>query len=624
MAPLRPPSHQLETESRRAFERTLPHSWASHAPENDYGIDLSVDITNSENVVTGEVFKVQLKATANQTRPSVRVKNSHLEYWRSLDSPVLLVLYTSATQTLYYVWAHSIPIGDHKSTSVTFNNSQILTPDSWEKIHADISTIRHLKAGHLAAPIAVNLTVAKSVSPGFEIEIRESFLRLFEDGRVLRLDNDDPLRIDVEVTAETLYAALPTGIASQTMPWAGEGDQSRDGHELARTIGWAIFSLLARTGNAREACRLVEIVGWDPWAEFYPHDLEQLTQVLITERRIDLGLRLAEHYVNGDETNPSVAQAGISVLAELFDILDAESIDKMLSIQRRIIHLERHSKYPTRAAAPTYSLGQFYWRLGMPMTSLLLYDEAARIDPTYLGRDYWVKERAGLLFDSGYYQEAADAYSHVARLSQTTGGHDAGDLAVLQMDALLHSGELSAARRLADSCPDPASPSLQDALTLMERALADLPVVAEIRLPGSSIVGEECARILSASRLSDPMHWVRESRNLTDFHSLLMAALLTTNIPICWALATASAHIAGEPSAITSPLHRQGRELSGAEFTSMVRRLLNEKLSPKVADQVSVDIERTYRTRHLPLTMREVISGDELRAFARDCTRGQP
>lgn len=621
MTPLRPRSHQLETESRRAFEATLPASWASHSPENDYGIDLIVNITNSENSVTGEAFQVQLKATDREARPSVRVKRSHLEYWRSLDSPVLLVLYASATQTLYYTWAHSIPLGETESTSVSFDDSQVLTPDSWQPIQEGVSTLRRLKAGHLMAPIAINLTVGSSVTPESEIELREAFTELFDDGRVLRLDDRDPLCISVEITADRLHAVLPTGLASQSIPFGADRNSSIDGRQLARMTGWMIFSLLARIGNTRDACRLIEIVGWEPWVEVCPHDLEYLMRVLVAERRIDLGLRLAEDYTDQAAPNPHVAQVGIMVLADLFDILDADTIDAMLSVQRRIIRLERHGMHPTRAAAPTYSLGQMYRMLGMPLTSLLLHDEAAQIDPAYIGREYWLKERAGLLFDSGFYEEAADAYDHAVRGSLATGGEDVDDLVVLQMDALLHSWDLSAMRRLADSGPVPTNPSLQDALALMERILIDLPGAEAIRLPGASILGEESARIQHISRLGDPMYWVQSARSLDDFHPFLMAALLAPNNPLSWALATASAHVSGEDIQVVSALHRQGRELSGGKFSSMVRRLLKQELSPEMADRVSVDIERTYRTRHMPLTRREVISGDELRTLARDFTR---
>ncbi|MGX5732131.1 DUF4365 domain-containing protein [Pseudoxanthomonas beigongshangi] len=60
--PQRPQAHQLEEASRRYFVQCLPANWASERPDNDYGIDLRVDMFEG-NAATGLELLVQLKAS---------------------------------------------------------------------------------------------------------------------------------------------------------------------------------------------------------------------------------------------------------------------------------------------------------------------------------------------------------------------------------------------------------------------------------------------------------------------------------------------------------------------------------------------------------------------------------
>jgi hypothetical protein len=42
--PQRPDSHNLQTESERFFQKSLPQSWTCQKVSDDYGVDFSVEI----------------------------------------------------------------------------------------------------------------------------------------------------------------------------------------------------------------------------------------------------------------------------------------------------------------------------------------------------------------------------------------------------------------------------------------------------------------------------------------------------------------------------------------------------------------------------------------------------
>jgi len=61
--PRRPREHQIEDESRRAFEAALPSRFVYRPFSPDYGLDGEVEEFDEDELATGLRFYVQLKAT---------------------------------------------------------------------------------------------------------------------------------------------------------------------------------------------------------------------------------------------------------------------------------------------------------------------------------------------------------------------------------------------------------------------------------------------------------------------------------------------------------------------------------------------------------------------------------
>ena len=103
----RPREHVLETASIRRFERAIPPEWTTHAIREDYGIDLRVEIferdEHGDASTTGLEFGVQLKATDSEESDGTRVGVGwhHVEYWRTMSYPVLVVRYLAQSDRLY-------------------------------------------------------------------------------------------------------------------------------------------------------------------------------------------------------------------------------------------------------------------------------------------------------------------------------------------------------------------------------------------------------------------------------------------------------------------------------------------------------------------------------------------
>ena len=98
--PKRPRQHQLETESRVAFQHALPSGWVYRDLQQDYGIDAEVEVFDVDGLATGTKFSVQLKATDQANiREALRLHfpEAKCNYFASQDTPVLIVRYHAPT-----------------------------------------------------------------------------------------------------------------------------------------------------------------------------------------------------------------------------------------------------------------------------------------------------------------------------------------------------------------------------------------------------------------------------------------------------------------------------------------------------------------------------------------------
>lgn len=119
--PLRPNSHQLEEISRRAFIASLPRNWACERFENDYGIDVRVDIFEEERA-TGLELLVQLKSSAQPSggvneEVSLKVSTYNL-IWNKLQV-AMLVKYVESEHEGYWIFFRDIPPPDQERQTFT-------------------------------------------------------------------------------------------------------------------------------------------------------------------------------------------------------------------------------------------------------------------------------------------------------------------------------------------------------------------------------------------------------------------------------------------------------------------------------------------------------------------------
>jgi hypothetical protein len=108
--PRRTRGHQLEKQSRLAFEHVLGDRFVFRSEEPDYGVDGSVEVFDpSLGYATGLRFFAQLKATDEvDLKKALRlwVSLETADYYRALPLPLLMVRYQASSGRLFTRWFH--------------------------------------------------------------------------------------------------------------------------------------------------------------------------------------------------------------------------------------------------------------------------------------------------------------------------------------------------------------------------------------------------------------------------------------------------------------------------------------------------------------------------------------
>ena len=105
--PKRTRAHVLETLSRQHVESIFPTEWVCRRVEDDYGLDMRVEIVAGEEV-SGLEFAVQLKGTdrlkasGEDVLHSCKVSTAH--YFLQRPEPVMYVVYDAQEDAAYWLW----------------------------------------------------------------------------------------------------------------------------------------------------------------------------------------------------------------------------------------------------------------------------------------------------------------------------------------------------------------------------------------------------------------------------------------------------------------------------------------------------------------------------------------
>jgi tetratricopeptide (TPR) repeat protein len=458
--PKRPREHQLEELSRRAFRDVLPPRWVYRPVEPDYGIDATVEIFDRDNRATALSFHVQLKATDQADLAaalrSIRFRRDTADYYWSLASPVLVVLFHAPTNRIFARWFHAYNphVAIHgerepaqKTVRFALSERDELTSSTPDDLEAGVRGFIRFRSPEIDLPLRFLL----SLDP--DAQGPDVYRHLFALRTALR-PVGDVARVEVGPAAAG-EPAIRLGRAGSVVALAEVASVTLDHDETrladpgshAVNVAVVIATVLARVGQPNLSARVAAAVAAPSDAILDFDVVFILAGAMVRSRRIADGLYLADALDARDDQDGDarlVAFVLESVILSRVSLLTDQECRLAIELGERKLQRADARGDARVAAAVSYNLAMLHKRRGDAEHAISGFDRAAQLDPSYLDRVYFHSDFAGALFESGAFAEAAERYGEaVAR------GADGLDIA-LYGDALLYSGRYMEAEQQLD------------------------------------------------------------------------------------------------------------------------------------------------------------------------------
>jgi tetratricopeptide (TPR) repeat protein len=446
MPPKRPREHQLEKESRTAFQTRLPSQWDfQDIPQPEYGLDGRVEIFDKADLATGRMFFVQLKATDKpelKDALAVQIEIPTCEYYRSLDLPVLIVRYHAPTGKIYVKWFHEYDpyYGKKAQKKITF---RFTVENEWHEetaatLASDLEAFRNLKSPHLTPPVKFTLMLKEQHLHGvlaaqIELEIRKAAGRLSGVITISQfLPTDAHGSIVIANDKAEIYLKSGSGFTLHTSK--SEVQLSQFPYDILVGIALALdnaghFNLAARVFSEYAASSSIIVK---------PEIALIGVGCMIRGHRVIEALQLSERLSESE---------GTLLAAEMFTWTALSQNNSLSESEHQYLKnfLERYTEQAVlsgdrqRGAATQYNLGNYlssrsYKAKNYRRLALHHYKKAANYNSAYLEKPYFCRELAGILFESKRYSLAVKFSERALSLGEE------GVCRALYADALMFAG----------------------------------------------------------------------------------------------------------------------------------------------------------------------------------------
>jgi tetratricopeptide (TPR) repeat protein len=286
--------------------------------------------------------------------------------------------------------------------------------------------------------------------------------------------------------------------------------------------------------------------------------------------------------------------------------------DDLVQLYKNRLSLELQQDFPSRAGTAAYNLGVVHNARGEIDEAIDCYSTAVRHNPGYLQRDYFLRERGGMLWQRSRYVEAVDDYRQALDM-----GADAAELVPLLADAYLYAGQYAKAGAVLKDWTYTGTrlDRLVSVVKLISKLLTDFvgvqvqnrrnptpDEVAEIGDPPSPTV---CNRFIREIDALSPRFWLVVTDTCPEDWATEISVLIAHTLedePTAWAIAIAyAADRGGLHDPLTLQLIDSGYYFCGESLIQgieQVQLVLDERTSDELLDAVTNRITLLTPGRH--------------------------
>lgn len=572
-------NHVLEDISNTALRSILPDMWVIHTYQNDYGIDVQIEIFEPSGKTTGLRVYGQLKATDNtESDDKLYLDREHFEYWSAHSDPVMLLRYYAQTKTFKWCWMHEIewhlkPDTDSVNASKhlkDFDSAQ--TPGLIENL---AKLRREAKLQSSAPPIFISVKVKNSIPSS--LKIAEIVRNKLDDGlfRVLGAPTT-PCHFDLLLEGERLcitYLGLPGYVVSceDTDDFENIGETAifflfliacrYDKSTISKSISRQALPSLCKTASRQFLPLLIDGL-------IYSNGVQQAIPSLISQ---DLIEDRHELWLNINLAAPRSCQTYGQL--DLWQIQLKEWADS--------------PPYPEIASSAAYNYANSIAHTGQWESATKYYILAGERDPEYFTREYFWTELAAAQFESGQASSAAESYKKALDLKCDS------EIKWRLGDALFHSGQYESALNYINSAAEEdknLNPYALLIARLCEELISRWGIKDQLITPISDSIQENLIRLATTNKVEATIKKIQPFLELSAIDALtsfncghyalisgqpsiaiyrfLTCALRQRGDTEAWSLAIAAAFQAGESQILAMLIETAyfyvGEELLGA------------------------------------------------------------
>lgn len=410
--------HQLEDLSRSKYGLAIPRTWVMRDKDKDYGVDAEVEIFDENDLATGLVYLVQLKATETSDKSDARkidLSINTIKYYKSLELPVLIVRYSEKEDLFFCKWAHETDLfytkEGAKTKRIIFCDEDVWGENSADKTIRYIKKLRAVKSGAIALPIPIHLEVKDNSINGMP---RGVFLSAYRRAlqaypQIAKYQNDSEKAVlCVSLKTDELFISLAS-VTGCTFHSIKDRESEGFAEGIVADVLLGLATSLANIGQIEMAARI--FLDDRLKKRFFQQEelLIQFIPKLIRTSRYGEIIDAVCEAIDSDSDHFIESITTISAIATA----DSDDQDKCTKIQKLLDKIL--VKYISLGNSPLigtshYNLGNHYRSRDLHRKSIIHYLKARKFESKYLNRPYYYQELAGALFDFGKYRFSAKLY----------------------------------------------------------------------------------------------------------------------------------------------------------------------------------------------------------------------
>ncbi|AUC23226.1 hypothetical protein BTO15_14485 [Polaribacter sejongensis] len=440
--PKRVNQHEIEDISRAKFQLALPRKWVFRDKSKDYGIDGEVELFDNAKTPQGLVFWVQLKATESTEKSiilNVDFSIETLQYYKTLDIPILLVRYSDSDDTIYVKWIHNVDLFFSKKEAKTFR-IKLSEDDKWlettnKKIENYLKKIRNLKSGLFSFPIPISIIIkeTKINDTSKRIILTQLKKQLQEYTDFVTFSEDENSLIEITLSKKELKINISelSGCSFHSIDIIKKDNFST---EITKNILLGIAIGLIKLNQIEYAGKIIFENNLESILLEKTELLEFCLAPLFNSTFLKNTLSLVGKILDDEKF------IGLNLMTQINLLLvsnsKSERINKIiedflkLRLEKTIVNTDKQ-----QIGISHYNIGNHFSGRGEFEKSIYHYNLARKYAPIYLDQFYFFNEIASMLFRSGKYKMASKLYSKSLELKE-----DNSTMA-LYADSLMYAGE---------------------------------------------------------------------------------------------------------------------------------------------------------------------------------------